>query len=360
MQRDKRNIFSKKTFDATSFKVEVKNTTISTLTEMLHNEIIVLDPAFQRNKDLWSPAKQSELIESVLLGLPLPSFYFYNDTRSKRWIIIDGLQRLCSINNFMVKETLKLQDLSILDSYNGCKFSGFSFYDQTTVRMFPITINVITGNVSPEAITLIFKRVNAKGTPLTDTEIRNALYQGKSTELIKRMVSLPIFKRLVSDNISTDRMADREYATRFLAFYLDKELIYYSGNMDDYLCSTMEYVNSLPESDINGILHSFEKSMMLCEDILGCDAFRIPKRSSDKKKHPVSRALFETLTVSFSDMDSQISNRLVCDKDKFLREYTKMCDSAEIKNALVSNTASVRNVNNRYKALTELISKYRR
>ena len=76
-----------------------------------HNEINMYTD-FQRKENLWDQQEQSRLIESILLGLPLPAFYF--DAANEQWDIIDGLQRCCTIENFCVKKTLKLKGLEFL------------------------------------------------------------------------------------------------------------------------------------------------------------------------------------------------------------------------------------------------------
>ena len=84
----------------------------SLVTKLTHEEID-LNPEFQRNEDLWDKKKMSRLIESILLKLPLPVFYF-DVSNPEKWIVVDGLQRLSSIKKFMVEKKLKLQNLEFL------------------------------------------------------------------------------------------------------------------------------------------------------------------------------------------------------------------------------------------------------
>ena len=79
---------------------------ISDIRDWNNNNRLELQPDFQRHADLWSVKKKSRLIESIILGLPLPSFYFYIDEEREKWVVIDGLQRLCAINDFMVEQSL--------------------------------------------------------------------------------------------------------------------------------------------------------------------------------------------------------------------------------------------------------------
>lgn len=81
-----------KPFDPSSLKVEVKNTTVGQLADMLRNKMIDLQPDFQRHGDLWGPPKKSRLIESLILGLPLPSFYFLLMQTRRSGLLLTGFR----------------------------------------------------------------------------------------------------------------------------------------------------------------------------------------------------------------------------------------------------------------------------
>ena len=98
---------------------------IGDLIEMISAGWINFDTEYQRLRNLWTEVQQSRLIESILLGLRLPAFYFEEVSRRK-WNIIDGLQRCCAIQNFCVNKTLRLSGLEFL----GKKFSGKGRFQQ--------------------------------------------------------------------------------------------------------------------------------------------------------------------------------------------------------------------------------------
>lgn len=99
-------------FNPNDIEIETPPYTVGYLIDHLEHEEINMNTEFQRENNLWTAEKQSKLIESILLGLPLPAFYF--DTSNEKWDIIDGLQRCCSIENFCVKKQLKLTGLEFL------------------------------------------------------------------------------------------------------------------------------------------------------------------------------------------------------------------------------------------------------
>lgn len=344
-------------FDPSTLKAEVRNATIGQLVEMLRNDLIDLYPDFQRHANLWKADKKSQLIESILLGLPLPSFYFYNDSVEKKWVVIDGLQRLCALKSFMVDGDLTLQDLEFLDEEKYSKpFSEFSYYDKLAISMHPVTLNVLSGSASAEARYILFQRVNSKGTPLHPVEVRNALYQGPATDLIAEIVDEPIFKQMVSDKISILRMKDREFASRFLAFYL-LDYRNYSGyrNLDHFLCMAMDEMNQRMDSNKKReIIDAFKSSMATCRALLGDDAFRTPKKEGGRR-NPVSIAIFEMLTVSISRLNKNQQYTLTQKRSAFLNAYRDMFKDSLMEKYLSSGMGSSNAVKYRFEFIEKVI-----
>lgn len=173
-------------FDPTKIDVDISVYNLGTLLEQLEYEEIDLTPDFQRSSDLWTDVAKSRLIESILMGLPIPSFYFSEDEETPKLIIVDGLQRLCSLKDFWVTKRLKLKGLQFLTSLNG---KGVDELDRTQIRRLKglkITVNKLRKGTPPEVKLAIFQRVNTAGIPLNYQEMRNALYPKKATGLLKK------------------------------------------------------------------------------------------------------------------------------------------------------------------------------
>lgn len=348
----------KEPFDPSSLKAEVKNSTIGALVEMLKNDLIDLNPEFQRSKNLWSPEKKSQLIESILLGLPLPSFYFYVDESIKKWVVIDGLQRLCSLKSFMVDGDLSLHGLEFLDiTKYGKPFEEFSYFDQLAMKMHPVTLNVLTGNTSAEARYIIFQRVNSKGTQLTSAEMRNALYQGPATSLIKRLAENECFIKLVSDQIATDRMKDRDYISRFLLFFLN-DYNDYDGHLDYEINRTLSYINrEFDEERLNRVSSEFNRALTICFQLLGKDVFRKPNLPTDgKRRNAVSLAVFEMLAVSIAKLTEDESNLLLSRKDTFIRLYNDLFEDSTLQRYLTGGTSKIPAVKYRFESVQSVIN----
>lgn len=348
----------KQPFDPSTLKAEVKNATVGTLVEMLKNNLIDLNPEFQRNGDLWNENRKSQLIESILLGLPLPSFYFYIDNTQKKWVVIDGLQRLCCLKSFMVDKTLTLQGLEFLDAEKyGIPFDEFDYFDQLAMSMHPVTLNVLSGDTSAEARYIIFQRVNSKGTQLNPTEMRNALYQGTATKLLARMVECGIFKEMVSSQVSTKRMKDKEFASRFLLFYLT-DYREYDGRLDISISNVMDRVNKrIGVEEANFIFEAFVRSLTACKELLGVEAYRKPVLAGQEtRKNQISMAVFEMLTVCMSQQSGEDIAVLKAKKVLFKRLYMQMYGDSLLQKYLMGGTGKAAAITYRFDKMKRVIA----
>lgn len=345
----------KEPFDPSTIEVEVKNITIGTLVDMLKNDAIDLSPAFQRKKDLWSDKEKSRLIESVMLGLPLPSFYFITEKSNKKWVVIDGLQRLCSLKKFAIDKTLTLKGLDFLDrQYGGKTYNDLEYFEKLSFSMLSVTVNVLKGDTPPEVKYVIFQRINSAGTPLKPQEIRNALNQGAATRLLDEMAEEPLFKRMTK-GVSTERMADKEFITRFFAFYLMGYGVY-NGDMDAFLNVAMNRLNKLDESQLQKTKVAFRRSLYVCYQLLGDDAFRKPSPNS-QRRNPVSKALFDSLMVSISKRTENEQEELMRRMEAFKKYYIEVFQDRILQRNLSEGTGKYKSVEYRFRKMEEIIDK---
>ncbi|WP_176706377.1 DUF262 domain-containing protein [Paenibacillus hemerocallicola] len=292
-----------------NIKVEREQYSIFELNRKFGKAQVVLDPDFQR-EDVWKNRQKSELIESVLMGIPLPIFYL-NETKEGKLVVVDGRQRLTAFFQFL-KEEYRLTDLRILKALNLKKFSELDKKLQANLEDFQIIAQVIKPP-TPDRIKFdIFDRVNRGGTPLNNQEMRNALYQGKSTLLLRNLSAKEVFKRVTNNSINSKRMKDRYLILRFIGFYLLKveilkdangELIEYKGDIDEFLGKIMDYINELTNEEIKVLEKLFEKTMRNNEIIFNDDAFRRIARSG--KRQPINMLLFEALSYLFTMFEEE-------------------------------------------------------
>lgn len=342
-------------FNPNDIEIETPPFTVGYLIDRMEHGEINMNTDFQREGNLWTEEQQSRLIESILLGLPLPAFYF--DTANKQWDIIDGLQRCCAIENFCVKKTLRLRGLEFLAEKDGKQYlEGLGFDDldrelQRSIITRPITINLI--KKAPRSIRFIlFKRLNTGGLELKPQEIRNAVYQGYAADTIKNMAKLQEFIQATGKRIPTKRMEDRDFVSRFVAFYLIDYSEYQPG-LDDFINSSMEL---LEKKENQLIERDFKESLNLAYKIFREDAFR-KRTDSREKRRPINKAYFEVITVLFAKLSDQNKKELLNHKDLFKENLMTLMANDRYSNSLSRGTGTKDSVNIRFSWFEQVLFK---
>src|ERR1051326_5842086 len=144
---------------------------------------LIIDPDFQRNL-VWKQEQKSRLIESIILNFPLPPIYV-NQTTDGDFIIIDGLQRTTSMFEF-INNKYPLVGLEALPKLNGKYFEDLDNL-KTKIEDKKLLLYILKPSVPLKVIYDLFNRINTGGTPLNKQEVRNCIYKGKSTVLLKEL-----------------------------------------------------------------------------------------------------------------------------------------------------------------------------
>ena len=309
----------------------------------------LIDPDFQR-ESVWEKNKQkSELIESILMGIPIQLIYFF-ETKEGVKEVVDGRQRITTIVDFL-NNKFYLKDLKILGDLNGKRFNDLEPILQTKIEDYQLEGYVIQPP-TPEKVKFdIFDRINRGGTKLNKQEMRNALYQGNATEILKELSSLEEFKKATGYSVKETRMKDRYIILRFIAFYLLKngKLNFdYKNDIDEFLAKVMkEYLNSKKYEEIIYLKDIFIKSMKISIELFGEDGFRF---ESNKIKRPVNMLLFELLGYLYAKIDfNNIDKDLL--KEKII-EFKKNHDG---KKYFINNIEGTKGVNYRFDEIDKLI-----
>lgn len=338
-------------YDPSKIDITFKTISLDLIIKRLQNEEIDIAPDFQRKAGLWSAQQQSQLIESLILRIPLPAFYFDTEINDK-WIVIDGLQRLTAIKKFFVDKTLKLSGLEFMIDLNGMNFDDML---RVYIRRMEET-QMLAYIINPGApINLkynIFKRINTGGLSLEPQEIRHALYQGEATKYIQELAETDIFKKATGYSVPKERMLDREFVLRFIAFYEigeDK----YKDPIAEFLNNAMDYIN---KNYKNGekkkeIKILFEKVLEV--NIKLFDKFAFRRMPDMEKRRPISKALFEAWTSVIAKMTDEKIEQLIKKKTLLQNKYTKMFDENEFLDSIKSGKVS--SVKRRFEKIKSLI-----
>ena len=346
-------------YPASKIKIDRVQFSIFELKRRYDRGLICLDPDFQRNF-VWKQKQKSELIESVIMGIPLPLIYLA-ETMEGNLVIVDGRQRLTTFFHFMDNK-FALNGLKILPDLNGCRFSDFEEDKKkrkfaTDIEDFQLVIQIIKYPTPDRVRFDIFDRVNRGGTPLNNQEMRNALYQGKSTRLLSSLAESEQFQNATGKSISPTHMKDRYIILRAVSFWMwregelknsDGEEIKYRSDIEEFLGYAMEQLNRASDQEIATIQEIFLEEMLVIYDILGEDAFRIP--TENKKRRPVSMILFESLFYFFRLIMKDSEGLDPSDITKAVQEI--MEDSVFLE-ALTYNVDSAVHVEERFRVVTQ-------
>lgn len=281
--------------------VNPDNYSISDLMRMVKLGDIEIAPRFQRNF-VWDKTRQSRLIESIFLGLPLPAIYLseYDDGRMT---IVDGLQRISTIRDFM-SDKLRLCNMEYFDYCNGKTFSELNLPDLQLRRFHRTQITCFKIDYrSPNQLKYdLFRRLNTGGKALNDQEIRNCLSRSNVQDALYNMISSEEFKSATCGSIKDTRMAAQESALRFICFYnlytSASGLSEYDGNMSRTLDLCVEELNELSIRELDKYVVLFKNSMRQAYSLFGEYAFRkVSSGYNSMRKSSINKSLMAAVSV---------------------------------------------------------------
>ena len=240
------------------FRVDHFDIVISEYINRYNSKLLILDPPYQR-QFRWDIEKQSALIESILIGIPLPPIFVFSN-KNFEWEIIDGLQRTKTLVNFLnsiidnLKEKTEAQKLtgcSILTELNGKTLDELPQTIVNSIKNYRIRIELVEDIDDVYAQYLLFSRLNNNGEPLSEQELRNFLiYKLNSTfydVITKRLRNYPSFKNVFNLNDERlEKQVDVEYIVRF---FICKNIM-----LNDTVAIKYHGINDLITSEIQKIL----------------------------------------------------------------------------------------------------------
>lgn len=343
-----------KPFNPNEIDVDISTVNLGSLIDQLENDEIDLQPDFQRVTDVWDNVKKSRLIESILLGLPLPSFYFSEDPVSQKLSIIDGLQRICAIRDFVLEKEnpLKLEGLQFLKNFDGFTFSQLARPEVKRIKSLKITMNTLRKGTPLDVKYIIFQRVNTAGVPLTPQEMRHALNQGPAAIFIKELADMESFKKATNYSVESKRMQDRDFVNRFIAFFIGYQD--YMGDLDMFLNDKMGELNKMTSEQRDNIRVSFDKAMKCCYEIFKNDAFRKKYSVTDKRK-PISKSVYDTLSVNIAWLSDEEQLMLLKNAEAFKTGMIRLFNDERFNFSISIGTGQKYNVDLRFMMVKSLI-----
>lgn len=351
--------FMEKPFNPKDIDIISRTMSLDNIIKRLQEDEIDLAPDFQRSMNLWEAKKQSQLIESILINFPLPAFYF-DGTDKNKWLVVDGLQRLSTIQNFVVekddKKRLRLTGLEFLDKLKGSTFDDLPRALQRQIEEAQIVAYIINPGTPEEVKFNIFKRINTGGLVLAPQEIRHALNQGVPAKLIAELASFNEFKQATQFVIPSSRMLDREFITRFVSFYIN-DANDYRPDLDNFLNKSMGDIKKLTEIEKEKLKLDFKEAMILAKKIFERFAFRKVFNVNERRK-PINKALFEVWSVSLAKLTDN-ERKIISKKPKLVfKSFVEiMKNDKQFEPSITSATGDKTRVAYRFNTIQNLLRK---
>lgn len=242
--------------------------TLKQLYDMVLEGMVDIAPEYQRHF-VWDSNRQSALIESLFLGIPVPSLFMASN-RDASWEVIDGLQRLTTILNFIgndnelekisIKhEKLKLSGLEKLDSMNGLIYDDLPKSMQFMLQTRPLRITVLNDRSDFNVRYDLFERLNTGGVTLHEQEIRNCVYIGPFNDFIKDLSENSDFRAVVKMTANAERSGSyEELVLRFFAYHENAEQFVHSvkGFLNEYMAKKTESFKDKESKELKNIFQS--------------------------------------------------------------------------------------------------------
>lgn len=313
-----------------SYDITAKN-----LIDMVGEKQIHIAPEYQR-RFIWDDVRQSQLIESLLLGIPIPSLFLATNEDST-WEVIDGLQRLTSLLNFInpalrprpgneqAFPPLILSGLDKVKSLNGAAFSDMPSSMQLSLLTRPVRITVLNDRSDYQVRFDLFERLNTGGITLHEQEIRNCVFQGPFNNFIKKCAGDTRLEQIIKRTDRHARGNTEELVLKFFAYYEDREDFKHSVKdfLNDYMQKkTSSFTNKRHLKDI------FDRSVQVLFEFLPDGVVRANRPNS------TPLILFEAVAVGVADV-------LTAGKSVDSKKLIAILDDSELKRLTTGATNSL-------------------
>jgi hypothetical protein len=357
-----------KPWDPGKIRITTKAFSLRDVVDQIRDEEIDLSPDFQREY-VWEPRQRTRLIESILLGIPLPAFYF-NQSNDGTYQVVDGVQRLSTISLFMKDgHRLSSVDLEYLTSLDGLLYSELDAGASRRFRGTQIVVHVIEPQTPDEVKYDIFSRVNTLGSPLSAQEIRHAMSKARSREFVQRLAESQSFDQATEFQYwrrkggaavrDSGRMSNRELALRFCAFrFCSIEEYRQYSSLDAFLIDFTRRIDAaspqgmVDDVQLQRLAGDFERAMENALNILGSAAFRRWPPGQDRRG-PINRAVFEAQANALADYSLE---QLLPRKGDIVEAFRSAFDDPEYLRSVTVGTGDVRRVAFRFGATREILA----
>ncbi len=316
---------------------------------MMYEEDELVKPELQRNY-VWTKLEASRFIDSILLGLPVPSIFFAKMENEQK-LIIDGYQRIMTVNDFVRgifsgnDQSFKLSNTEAINKrWRNKTFAELTIAEKTRIRATTIHA-IIFEQREPDdnsGMYQIFERINTGGKTLKSQEIRNCIYQGDMNQLLIELNELPTWRNLLQSDKFDSRMLDIELVLRFFSMnYLYNHLPEtHSINLTNYMNDVMFSKKTMDGKEKEKLQFTFERTLEKVFELFGDKAFRKPSHNNRKSK--VNPVLFDAVSVAtVKALENNLSFPI---QKEIIERYNNLFENEEFVGMISNRTTNIENI----------------
>lgn len=342
--------------------------TTETINSQMLKGNIDLAPAFQR-RDAWNNQEKSCLIESLMLGIPVPPIILAeNKLKKNTYIVIDGKQRLLSIRRFYAENNtdetncdsfkpLKLSGLTVLKQFNGKTKSQIDGEYITNLENQAIRTVIIKNWPDEAFLYTVFLRLNTGSKKLSPQELRQALKPGKFLSYLDDATAdSQIIRKMLRTKTADPRMRDVELALRYYAFKYF--ITNFDGNLKNFLDYTCESLNKDWVQHAEKYKKDFlelENAIQFSYELMNNDS-PFSRYSEEESSNRFNRSIYELFCYYFSS-----GNMRAAVKEKsndFLALFKELNNNPDFISAVSDTTKSPIKVVTRFSLFAKLLSNF--
>ncbi len=293
----------------TEFKTENYPMSIGELVNLYANKEVLINPDFQRYFR-WTDLQKTRLIESIVLGIPIPSIFVFQ-REDGIWEIVDGLQRVSTILQFMGeledKPALELQGTKYLPHFEGLKWDNEGNTDleiPTSTKLFfkraKLNVSIILSDSGPNAKFEVFQRLNTGGSYASDQEVRNSVMIMVNKATFEWFSKLSEFDNYLNTISISDRLFDEQYHIELALRHIALVYYEYSPKKDikDYFDDVVEQILLDDDFDYLTIGEKFKSTFNVINELFGENAFK--RYDGTKFKGKFLESAYEAVSVGLA------------------------------------------------------------
>lgn len=334
--------------------LETSDHALSTINDMVDADKIDLAPQFQR-RDRWEAERQSSLIESFILNIPVPPVYLAERDQG-RYDVIDGKQRLTAIKEFL-SGTLRLRGLERFTDLNGTFFETLPADVQSALNFRPLRTVTLLRQSSPEAKYEVFHRLNTGGQVLNAQEIRNVLYRGDLNDLIYRLAEEQFLRTQLKVKTTKSspymRMTDAEWVLRF--FCLSESWRSFEGDFRRSMDSFMAHNQNASKAALADLEAKFISALSACQEIFGARAFK--RWDGTRWRDQAMAAIFDAQMVACSELESSTLRGASSESEEIMDSFAlRLTENPDLDEAVRRSTNTPSRVRLRVQEMIDIIA----